>query len=325
MRRSMIMVLALAGALVTQNAAGRNMLPKPDWRFTAANLHRIEQSLDGALADNDCPGLQESAAAVLREVEDYAPDYAFPSTVIPLEALLHNNREKPSTRILAAAALHNLDSPDGNFAVEMAGRYSNQPLVRKICTALAADRSARITRITAPLLKSELGTSTLPPVDARFTVQNLKIIESNLVDGLENSADTALETSSAKTLFEIECFAPAFQFADAIIPLMAILENSNGQVAARLWAARALHELHSVRGDYAVEMMVKFSNQPLVRRLCAGLSNGSRRETPRLYFTRNKTRNSVHGILSGISGPSYGSTRTGTVDPGPTTNINGRG
>jgi len=276
MRRMKAVVLTQIVMLLSLNVALGGDPPKPDARFTAKNLHLIEKNIDQGLSDADCPGLQESAAAVLHQVEMYAPDYSYSESVIPLMAILQNDREKTSTRILAAAALYDLDSSPGDFAIETTARFCHQQLVKRICSDLMRDRVSDISRVTTPLYKAELADKSLHHEDPRFTVENLRLVEKNIVDGLKSTADTSLQASAAKTMYEIECYAPAFRFSSAIIPLMAIVKNHDEPVNARVWAARALHAIHSARGDFAIEMTAKFSNQPRVRTVCAGLSASSK-------------------------------------------------
>jgi hypothetical protein len=272
MKQRIVVVLALVGALLTLNVAFGENLPKPDQRFTAKNLRLIEKNIDIGLDKTTCPGLQESAAAVLRQVESYAPDYSYRSSLIPLMALLNDHQENPSARILAAVALHNLNSTEGNHVIRMTGRYSGQPLVRKLCAALASDPPPAAPKTVVSLVKTELAVKSLHQEDPRFTVENLRIIEKNIVDELNFRGDNTLQTSAAKTLYEIECYAPAFRFSSAIIPLMAIVKSHDQPVTTRIWAARALHAIHSARGDFALAMMAKFSNQSRVRKFCATLS-----------------------------------------------------
>jgi hypothetical protein len=129
-----------------------------------------------------------------------------------------------------------------------------------------------VPRAAVSLVKTELGIKKLHHEDPRFTVHNLRMIEKNIVDELDNGQDKTVQTSAAKTLYEIECYAPAFRFSSAIIPLMAILKSHDEPATARIWAARALHAIHSARGDFAIAMTAKFSNQSRVRTFCSTLS-----------------------------------------------------
>ena len=272
MKQQGCVVAVLVTALVAINVSIAENLPKPDTRFTAKNLTLIEKNIDIGLDDTHCPGLQESAAAVLHEVESYAPDFTYSASAIPLMSVLDDHQANTSTRILAAVALHGLNSPEGNYDVEMTGKDSRLPLLRRICAMLSNDNPPPLPQAVASLYRSELGVNTVHKADPRFTVRNLGIVDENIAVDLRNSTDRSVRKSAVKTLYELESFAPAFRFPSSVIPLLAIVKNHNEQLSTRLMAIRDLHGVHSPEGDFTIERMAKLSKQTQIRILCARLS-----------------------------------------------------
>ncbi len=109
-------------------------------------------------------------------------------------------------------------------------------------------------------------------VDPRYTLESLKSIEQNLVIGLQDTEHPGLQASSAQQILDIQGIVPSYPFSSALIPLMAILKNDNAPVTARIYAALALHNLHSQRGDFAIERIAEFTHLPQLQKLCTAMS-----------------------------------------------------
>ena len=134
MKRSIVVGMALVGALSAKaSAAG----PARDSRFSDEKLILIEANLVAGLSDADRPTLQASAAGVLRQVKEYAPEYDFSSAVIPLMAIVKDESKDEPARILAALALHSLHSGRGDYAIKTTAWFTGNERVKKICSALA--------------------------------------------------------------------------------------------------------------------------------------------------------------------------------------------
>ena len=108
-------------------------------QFTEDKLSLIEENLIIGLTDNTRPILQASAASVLRQVKSLAPEYSFSSSIIPLMAIVKDEKEYEPTRILAALALHSLNSERGEFAIKMTAKFTGQERLRKVLEALSSE------------------------------------------------------------------------------------------------------------------------------------------------------------------------------------------
>jgi hypothetical protein len=68
------------------------------------------------------------------------PDYEFGSLVIPLMAIVKDERSESSTRMLAALALHDIHSSRGDFAIQRTARFTRSSRMAHLCSWLAAER-----------------------------------------------------------------------------------------------------------------------------------------------------------------------------------------
>ncbi len=113
-------------------------------------------------------------------------------------------------------------------------------------------------------------------VDPRFTPGNLLLIEQNLIAGLRDTDHPGLQESSGQLLLELQRSVPAFDYSDALFPLMTIVKDENEPSAARIYAALALHNLKSARGDYAIEMTAKMTDDTRVQKVCTDIEYASK-------------------------------------------------
>ena len=104
--------------------------------FKNATIEQTEKSLIQALVSSS-PGMQLSAAQTVRELKALYPERSFSRFVIPLMAIIKNDNGEASTRVVAAIALHELNSAMGDFAIEREAMYTNCARVKHICGWLA--------------------------------------------------------------------------------------------------------------------------------------------------------------------------------------------
>ena len=134
-------VVILSGLLVLAAVVSRAQVnqdgPKP---FTHATVEQTEQSLVKAL-ESDSPGLQVSAAATIRELKSLMPDRSFSSRVIPLMRIVKNENADRDARIVAAIALHELNSGKGDYAIKSMARTTSNERFAYICSWLTYYRA----------------------------------------------------------------------------------------------------------------------------------------------------------------------------------------
>ncbi len=109
------------------------------------------------------------------------------------------------------------------------------------------------------------------PKPPQFTEEKINLIEDNLVKDLE-SPIPGVVIGGAQTVREMKKAVPTHDFAKLIIPLMAIVKDENGDRAARIIAALALHEIKSDRGDFAISREGEMSGDEVFKSLCANLA-----------------------------------------------------
>ncbi len=127
---TILLSLLLVPALLAQDST-KVQLP-----FQRATAEQTEQSLKKALESNS-PGLQISAALTVREMKRMMPQRSFTSLVIPLMALLKNDKADESVRTIAAMALHDLHSARGDYAISRLAEDPGSPGIQKICQWLS--------------------------------------------------------------------------------------------------------------------------------------------------------------------------------------------
>ncbi len=109
-------------------------------QLTEQKIDLIEENLVMALARDDVPGLQASAALVLRDIKRTAPRFNFNSSTIPLMRIVKNENADRMSRVAAALALFELGSNIGDFAIRRTGEFTDDGHVKHICQSLIAER-----------------------------------------------------------------------------------------------------------------------------------------------------------------------------------------
>lgn len=107
--------------------------------FKGTPVSLIERNLAIALR-TPISGIQSSASQTVRDLKNLLPEQEFTSFVIPLMAILKDERLDASVRMLAALALHDLHSARGDFAIQRTARFTESPRVAHLCTWLTVER-----------------------------------------------------------------------------------------------------------------------------------------------------------------------------------------
>lgn len=131
-----IAVVVLAVLLAARAGAGEDPAAQ---RFSNEKLAVIEANLKVAL-ESPVPGIQASAAQTVRDLKAEAPEYGFASLVIPLMRIVKDRDAECGCRILAALALHELNSEMGDFAIERVGMFTEDARLKHVCTWLTYER-----------------------------------------------------------------------------------------------------------------------------------------------------------------------------------------
>ena len=126
-------------------------------RLSQEQLTVVESNLIVALK-SDSPGLQASAAQVIRDIKARVPEYDFARSIIPLMGILKDNDKDPGVRGIAALTLHEIGSDRGDFAIKQESRFCSQPQLRRLCTWLTY---ARVNGDLAAMTASNAGSSKL--------------------------------------------------------------------------------------------------------------------------------------------------------------------
>ena len=103
---------------------------------------RLPQTI-GSLAlalESQNPGLQATAAQTVRDLKAYMPGESFSRLVIPLMRIVKDESADHGARILAALALHELNSAKGNFAIKQMVLFSQDRQLRHLCGAMTVRR-----------------------------------------------------------------------------------------------------------------------------------------------------------------------------------------
>jgi hypothetical protein len=115
---------------------------KKDMYFKGTSVDIIEQNLAIALK-TPSPGMQASAAQVVRDLKTLLPDQQFGQLVIPLMTIVKDEDADGAVRTLAALALHELKSARGDFAIERVALFTSNERLRHLCGWLAIERMSK--------------------------------------------------------------------------------------------------------------------------------------------------------------------------------------
>jgi len=105
-------------------------------RFINATIEQSERGIKRAL-EAPSPGLQLTGANTARQLKELLPQQEFSSLVIPLMRIVQDEKAETSTRIVAAIALHGLNSGKGDFAISRTAEFTDNPRLKNACFWLA--------------------------------------------------------------------------------------------------------------------------------------------------------------------------------------------
>ena len=115
--------------------------------------------------------------------------------------------------------------------------------------------------------------STTKPDDVLFKGTTLDVIERNLAMGL-NTRSPGVQASASQVIRDLKTLMPEQDFSLLVIPLMRIVKNEDAETQVRMIATLALHELNSLRGDFAITQLARFTSNTRVQHLCGWLAHG---------------------------------------------------
>jgi hypothetical protein len=107
--------------------------------FKGSTVDVIERSLAMALR-TPSPGMQASASQVIRDLKVLLPDQDFSLLVIPLMGIVKDEDADVSVRMVAAIALHDLQSGKGDFAIQRVAQFTKNERMKHHCLWLTYER-----------------------------------------------------------------------------------------------------------------------------------------------------------------------------------------
>lgn len=107
--------------------------------------------------------------------------------------------------------------------------------------------------------------------DVLFKGTPVDLIEQNLAVALRTPSP-GVQASASQTVRDLKGLLPNQEFSTIVIPLMGILKDEHRDVAVRTIAALALHDLHSQRGDFAIQQVARFTENQRLAHLCTWLT-----------------------------------------------------
>lgn len=136
-----VLLLLMAGSVQAQEATADTSV-NMDMPLTKEKLNRIEDNL---VRDIESPsvGVCLGGAQVVRELKAKAPDYSFSKVIIPLMKVLKDKSADRAARMMAALALHDVNSDRGNFAIKREAEMSDDDLLKTVCMNLAQVHKAK--------------------------------------------------------------------------------------------------------------------------------------------------------------------------------------
>jgi len=107
--------------------------------FKGSTVDLIERSLAMALR-TPSPGMQASASQVIRDLKGLMPDQEFSLVIIPLMGIVKDEDADVSVRMVAAIALHDLQSGKGDFAIQRVAQFTRNDRMKHHCLWLTYER-----------------------------------------------------------------------------------------------------------------------------------------------------------------------------------------
>ena len=107
--------------------------------FSDEKIDLIQDNIVLALRSG-IPGMQADAAQLVRDLRNLRPDQPFSGCIVPLMRIVKNESGDQSARVLAAFALDKLESERGYFAISRTAQFTENPMLKHVCTWLTYDR-----------------------------------------------------------------------------------------------------------------------------------------------------------------------------------------
>ncbi len=111
-----------------------------DVRWSEDKLGQIEENLVRDL-ESSMVGVCIGGAQTAREMKKHAPNYDFSKIIIPLMRIVKDEDADRAARIVAALALHDLESERGDFAISREGEMAKDEIFKSFCASLARTRT----------------------------------------------------------------------------------------------------------------------------------------------------------------------------------------
>ena len=108
--------------------------------FTEEKITQIEENLVRDL-ESGMPGVVVGGAQTVREMKKAVPTHDFARLIIPLMAIVKDEKADRAARILSALALDEIDAERGNFAIAREGEMSKDEVFKSLCSNLAKSRA----------------------------------------------------------------------------------------------------------------------------------------------------------------------------------------
>lgn len=137
---SMLLLFFLAGALSFAQERPTRFGEQHNSEFLKSHLKTTETMLIQHLRDTTMAS-ELSAVQTIRELEQIFPNDAFSSFIEPLSDIVKNEKLDTQLRILAAIALDELHSDEGDKVIYEAANNSNNESVKNICRAISFEIS----------------------------------------------------------------------------------------------------------------------------------------------------------------------------------------
>lgn len=130
---ALVLVAGVCGVVFAEQPAS------PTAPMSQEKLQLIERNLVIGL-ESGIPSLQASAALVLRQVREIAPEYDFGLCIIPLMRIVRTSDYNVETRLAAGLALFELKTDRGDFAISRIAKFEDNQRVKKLFVAMAYER-----------------------------------------------------------------------------------------------------------------------------------------------------------------------------------------
>jgi hypothetical protein len=139
MKRAAIRLLSVFSLTILVFAFSYSAGKTDEVWFKGSTVDAIERSLSMALR-TPSSGMQASASQVLRDLKVLLPDQEFSLLVIPLMGIVKDEDADVAVRMVAALALHDLQSGKGDFAIQRVAQFTKNERMKHLCSWLTFER-----------------------------------------------------------------------------------------------------------------------------------------------------------------------------------------